>query len=215
VHTATPEVHVFAAISLVQLLGQAGWTMIPLYACSVIGLAVLVHKLIEFQLRRVGRIDALSDTAGDWSPADLPDLAARWAADASPLGRVLAVAATGASTHPAVAEREASRAATLELDRFERWIPLLAFIAQVAPLFGLLGTVIGMVDLFGSMEASASSVDTATLSSGIWKALLTTAAGLIIAIPALGGHAWFTRRLDVLQRAMEIGVGRILDRGAV
>ena len=199
----------FAAISLVALLGQAGWTMIPLYACSLAGLAVLVHKLIEFQLQRVGRLDALDATAAV-DPATLPAQVERWAADDSPLGRVLAEA--GRQAHdPGAAERAAARVATVELDRFEKWIPLLGFIAQAAPLFGLLGTVIGMVDLFGSMEASASSVDTATLSAGIWKALLTTAAGLIIAIPALGGHAWFTRRLDVLQRAMEVGVGRIVD----
>ncbi len=65
-------------------------------------------------------------------------------------------------------------------------LPLLAYIAQVAPLFGLLGTVLGMVDLFSSMQVAGDAVSTTTLSAGIWKALLTTAAGLMIAIPTIG-----------------------------
>ena len=106
------------------------------------------------------------------------------------------------------------RAAVAELDRYEAWLALLGYVAQAAPLFGLLGTVIGMVDLFSSMQMAGSDVSTATLSAGIWKALLTTAAGLIVAIPTLGVHLWLTRRLELLQHRMEEGVGRLLSRAA-
>jgi biopolymer transport protein ExbB len=191
--------------TLWEMLAQAGWTMVPLYVCSLAAFAVLLRKGIEFWRARVGRSALLhADTA------DLAKLARDCEAEDSPLGRVMATAARNADD-PEHAEDAATRAATAELDRFDAWIPLLGFIAQVAPLFGLLGTVIGMVDLFGSMESAGTEVSTATLSAGIWKALLTTAAGLIVAIPALAGHLWLNRRLESLQRHMEHGVGRILD----
>lgn len=195
-------------LSLFTLLSQAGWTMFPLYACSLAAFAVLIRKALQFAHERVG------DTAVLGSPhlesGDYEALAKACDDAGTPLGRVMAVAARRADS-PDAAEQAAMRTAVAELDRFESWLPLLSFLAQAAPLFGLLGTVVGMVDLFSSMETAGNEVSTATLSSGIWKALLTTAAGLIIAIPTMGAHLWFSRRLELLQHRMEEGVGRILD----
>jgi len=191
------------------LLTEAGWTMVPLYLCSLAALAVTLRKLLEFRLHGVGRSDAL--VALESPGADLP---ASTELAATPLGSVLQTAAKHRASGPVEAEAAAQRTALAELDRFEAWLPLLAYIAQVAPLFGLLGTVIGMVELFSSMEAAGDAVSTTTLSSGIWKALLTTAAGLIVAIPTLGAHLWLTRVLEGLQRRMERGVGQLLSGGA-
>ena len=198
-------------MTLWQLLSQAGWTMVPLYLCSIAGLTLLLRKLAQFRSARVtdfGALDALSEEVED---DRLGELAESWSGLGTPLGRVLAVAARALQRHPRRAEEEASRAAVAELAALEYGLGALAFIAQVAPLFGLLGTVLGMVDLFSGMEAAGDAVDTGTLSSGIWKALLTTAAGLMVAIPALGGHAWLGSRLDTLRLKMEDGIGRLLD----
>ncbi len=201
-----------SANTLFMMLEQAGWTMYPLYVCSFLALAVLLKKVFEFWTHRVLNMEAMRPLERMTSHEDLGELAAYWETEGSPLGRVLGRAARMVPQGREVAEREASRAAIAELDRWERWLALLAFIAQVAPLFGLLGTVLGMVDLFGSMEAAGAEVNTSTLSGGIWKALLTTAAGLIVAIPTMGGHLWFTRRLDLLRHRLEEGVGGFLDR---
>lgn len=193
--------------NLFAMLSQAGWTMIPLYLCSLVALAVTLHKVLQFRVDRVGSLEAFGHlTAGE----ELSRIADRLEADESPLGRVLAAASRTALVNPALAEGEAERTAVAELDRYEAWLPLLGYVAQVAPLFGLLGTVLGMVELFSSMEAAGDAVSTTTLSSGIWKALLTTAAGLLVAIPTMGAHLWLTRRLDLLQHRMEEGVGRLL-----
>lgn len=192
--------------SLWQMLTQAGWTMVPLYLCSMLVLALMIRKGAQFQRDRVGS-GALLDRIAGLGPEEL---GAVLEADATPLGRVLAVAARDAGAGKRTAEESATRAALVELDHYESWVALVGFIAQIAPLFGLLGTVIGMVDLFSSMELAGNEVSTTTLSAGIWKALLTTAAGLMVAIPALGGHLWLTRRLDRLARQIEVGVGRIL-----
>ena len=129
------------------------------------------------------------------------------------LDQVLDATRCALEATPARAVEATEREADAVLDELGSGMDLLAFVAQVAPLFGLLGTVLGMVDLFAGMEAAGAAAEMGTLSAGIWKALLTTAAGLIVAIPTLGLHAWFGRRLDRLQLAIEDGAGKLLDAG--
>jgi|TARA_B100000287_G_scaffold411571_1_gene441179 biopolymer transport protein ExbB len=78
----------------------------------------------------------------------------------------------------------------------QRFLPSLEIIAQVSPLVGLLGTVIGMIDSFNELELGGSLVDPSILAGGIWTALLTTAMGLIVAIPALISHYFFEKKLS-------------------
>ncbi len=90
-----------------------------------------------------------------------------------------------------------------EIPRLERNLKGLATIAYVAPLLGLLGTVIGMITLFQSMEQAGTFVETRTLAGGIWQALLSTAAGLTVAIPSHGFYNYFVGRLDSIVVEME------------
>jgi len=88
---------------------------------------------------------------------------------------------------------------------------LLAFITQVAPLLGLLGTVLGMVKMFFSLQqAGMSNVDVSLLSSGIWQALLTTAAGLMVAAPSLAAHSYLSTRLEHFRFHLKDSVERLL-----
>ena len=82
-----------------------------------------------------------------------------------------------------------------ETEKMQRFMPTLEVIAQVSPLIGLLGTVIGMIDSFNELELGGSLVDPSILAGGIWTALLTTAMGLIVAIPALVSHYFFDRKI--------------------
>jgi len=194
-------------------LGQAGWTMAPLIACSVLAFGITVHKAVEFRRHQVGD-DGLLAAARPYleqGTAGIGALEAHCAEAGGPVGRAMATAARAARTHPARAEHAAGRAIDAEIERYRAWVPTLGWIGQIAPLFGLLGTVLGMVELFTTMEATGGIVDPSLLSGGIWKALLTTAAGLIIAIPTLGAHLWLTRRLQALDRILEDGTGLILD----
>jgi biopolymer transport protein ExbB len=196
--------------SLYELLLQGGWTMVPLLACSVASVAVLAQKGLQFTFEKVRSIKALELAAAYAKDGDLDELALHCSNAGTPLGDAMAMCANTLLQNPERAEDEVRRFASVELERLERWLPVLSFIAQAAPLFGLLGTVIGMVELFSSMEAAGAAVQTGMLSSGIWKALLTTAAGLVIAIPSLGGHVWLSREVDRLRVRMEDGAGQIL-----
>ena len=85
------------------------------------------------------------------------------------------------------------------LKKIESLLPTLDIIAQVSPLLGLLGTVIGMISSFNQLELGGSLVDPAVLAGGIWTALLTTAIGLVVAIPALISHHYFEKKITVIQ----------------
>ena len=185
--------------SVGELLGAAGWTMIPLYVCSVVAVAAIVRTAWRFHPRRVGVVHPVSPSDDEGAPV---------------LARVLARATAATERGPDAVERAALEAAGPELDELSGDLTVLAFLVQAAPLLGLLGTVFGMVDLFGSLEQGGARVDAALLASGIWKALLTTAAGLIVAIPSLGAHMWFERRLERLRVAIEAGLAGILDEAA-
>ncbi|MGJ8618904.1 MAG: MotA/TolQ/ExbB proton channel family protein [Methylophilaceae bacterium] len=108
----------------------------------------------------------------------------------------------------AALETEAWRIARIEVDKLGSYLKVLEVVATVAPLIGLLGTVLGMVEAFKAMELAGANVDPAVLSGGIWKALSTTAAGLIVAIPAFIIHSWFDRKTEkaaaVLQNDLEL-----------
>lgn len=104
---------------------------------------------------------------------------------------------------PSEAREEAERVANLHLDRLGQGLRLLAVIATLSPLLGLLGTVIGMIDAFRALEAAGNKVDPSILSGGIWVALLTTAAGLVVAIPAAAAHQWMEGIVERAGRAME------------
>ena len=92
---------------------------------------------------------------------------------------------------------EALRRARLGLARQESHLRILEVIAMLAPLLGLFGTVLGMIEAFRAMESAGAQVNPAILSGGIWQALLTTAVGLAVAIPVSIAHSWFERKLEV------------------
>jgi len=197
--------------TLLGLLGQAGWTMIPLYACSVLAFGITVHKAVEFRRHGVGDAGLLAAALPYLEQGEPHALEAHCAEHGGPVGRAMATAARAARTHPSRAEQATGRAIDAEIARYRAWVPTLGWLGQIAPLFGLLGTVLGMVELFTTMEATGGIVDPSLLSGGIWKALLTTAAGLTVAIPSLGAHLWLTRRLQALDRLLEDGTGLVLD----
>lgn len=96
-----------------------------------------------------------------------------------------------------------------ETEKMQRFMPTLEIIAQVSPLIGLLGTVIGMIDSFNELELGGSLVDPSILAGGIWTALLTTAMGLIVAIPALISHYFFDRKILLIQKSNEEFVNKL------
>jgi biopolymer transport protein ExbB len=182
-----------------------GPVVLILAAMSVAATAIVLLKLWQFaraglgRRRAVGRALALAE-AGDMSGAHQ---AAQRAG--GPAAAVLALAAAGRLDgwdEPRLREAAWARGVAL-VEGLRAWSRPLETIATLAPLLGLFGTVLGMIAAFAQMEAAGARVDPSVLSGGIWEALLTTAAGLAVAIPAAAAAAWFDRRVEREEHLIE------------
>ena len=180
------------------LLSQGGTVVSILVGLSVIALTVILVKGWEFLRIRPMPESALDQAVDACAKRQSAD---RVRASSDPVARLLHHMATLPASIPASQLRaETLRSAQQLLGQLTGHLRILEVIANVAPLLGLFGTVLGMIEAFQSMEP-------AVLSGGIWQALLTTAVGLAVAIPVSMTHSWFERRAEVhahrLQDAME------------
>ncbi|MFU8805048.1 MAG: MotA/TolQ/ExbB proton channel family protein [Bradymonadaceae bacterium] len=199
-------------MTLGELLMNGGWAMVPIYLCSAIALAVFFKKIFEFRAVRLFELSWLDEVVKHLGDGELDKAREISGASAHPVGRIVQKMLETFSRRPDRVEAEAARVGSLELQGLEKHLGALSFIAQAAPLLGLLGTVLGMVELFMALQGTGmSSVDAALLSAGIWKALLTTAAGLMVAVPALAAYTYLNSRTDRFRLCIKDAVARILN----
>ena len=197
-----------------QLFAAGGPVLVVIAALSVLALAVILRKAAQFVRAGLGRRDAAVDAALEAWGAGEPDRAVFLLARVrGPIARALEAAARGkldGALDRRDLEEEAARDGAARLVSLRAHLRLLELIAMICPLLGLLGTVLGMIDAFQALEAAGRRVDPAVLSGGIWTALLTTAAGLLVAIPAAAAHHLFEGVVERTAHSMEDALTRIL-----
>lgn len=179
---------VLATIAEIAALG--GPVILLLIAASIAVAAVALYKLWQFSAARVGRHAALRKSIAAWEEGDAAGARAALRRSRSYLVPVLALSFDGAPRDRLDAEMEA------RLAGLERGLRFLDSMAQVAPLLGLFGTVLGMIEAFRALQAAGAQVDPSLLAGGIWVALLTTAAGLAVAMPAALALSWLDGRIE-------------------
>jgi biopolymer transport protein ExbB len=203
----------FAA--LFDVLDRGGAALWAIAALSVLALGVTLWKLWRFGAGGIwsGAADSVVTQWAD-GRAEGAEAAARMLSD--PLGQVVA-AAIRTRSDPAMsdaqAREETERVARAQLASARSGLRILDLTVTVAPLLGLLGTVLGMIDAFQALQTAGSSADAAALAGGIWEALLTTAAGMAVAIPASVALTWFDSVIERLQARMEDAATRIFTTG--
>ena len=200
-----------------SIIQAAGWPIWPLVACSIVALALIIERFSSLKTPKVappkllGEAMIVSRTA-----VPPPDVVSKLEKN-SLLGEVLASGLRALSANPRISE--ADLRSTLEgagrqaAHQLERYLAALATIASAAPLLGLLGTVIGMIEIFGSQTGGASNASAgnpAQLAQGISMALYNTAFGLMVAIPALIFWRYFRARVDGYLLTMELAAERFV-----
>lgn len=193
-----------------ELISAGGWLMLPIILSSVIAVAIVLERLWALRSSRVAPPSLLGQVwrwikDGQLDAARLKSLRAD-----SPLGEILAAGLANTRHGREVMKESIQEAATKVIHELERYLNTLGTIAAITPLLGLLGTVIGMIDVFTALMLQGSG-NTAVLAGGISKALITTAAGLTVAIPALFFHRFFIRRVDELVVAMEQEATKLVE----
>jgi biopolymer transport protein ExbB len=192
---------------MLSLFKQGGWVMYPLLGFSVIAIAVILERAVFYITSRArstsvtDEIAAFRKESGDWKAA-----AKRFAENKKRVYFIPVVSTYFDSLDEAPGifeERLFARAKEIIIAN-ERLLPVLSSIASAAPLLGLFGTVLGMIEVFQKLAALGGRADVALLSGGIWVALLTTAFGLLVALPSLLAHHYFSRIVSGRSDSLEL-----------
>ncbi|GGO80375.1 translocation protein TolQ [Marinobacterium nitratireducens] len=185
-----------------ELLKAGGWLMVPIAACSVLSLAICLERFWVLRTSRVAPRGLLADIWSRMQGKALTAAEMREIRDQSPLGRIMVAGLNNARHGREVMKESILEAASQVIHELERFLNALGTIAAITPLLGLLGTVIGMIKVFTEIMAQGTG-NASVLAGGISEALLTTAAGLAVAIPTLIFHRYFQRHVDSLVKEME------------
>ncbi|MGV8918625.1 MAG: MotA/TolQ/ExbB proton channel family protein [Pseudomonas sp.] len=187
-----------------ELVKSGGWMMLPIILSSIVAVAIIIERLWTLRASRI-------------TPPHLLGQVWRWIKDKqlnkeklkelradSPLGEILAAGLANSKHGREIMKECIEEAAQRVIHELERYLSALGTIAAMAPLLGLLGTVLGMIDIFGSfMNSGGMSSNPAVLAGGISKALICTASGLMVGIPAIFFHRFLQSRVDELVVGME------------
>ena len=187
----------------------AAWPVLIILAClSALSLALIVAKVVQLA-PVMGGGPAREAAMQAFLQGDQGALAL---APKTPADRVMLTAMQALSAGlpvPAV-EAEATRAGNEEIAAMSSWLRLLDLISMVSPLLGLLGTVLGMIKSFQDLSAAQGSANASVLAGGIWEALITTAGGLLVAIPAAVAASLLTARVEAASLKIESATTRLI-----
>ena len=201
---------------MISIIQAAGWPIWPLILCSVIALALVIERFLSLRQRLVHPPTLVEEVIAVSRHGVPPADVVNKLATSSALGGILATGFKALSAEPRLAEpalrQQLENAGREALHRLDRYLNALGTIATAAPLLGLLGTVIGMIEIFGSQAPGTGTggQNPQQLAHGISIALYNTAFGLIIAIPTLMFHRYFRGRVETYRLGMELAVERMV-----
>lgn len=178
---------------------------------SFIALTIVIVKLWQLTLLRAESRKVVNLALEAWRQRDA-ETAIKMLSDKRPVESVVAYTMTSlkqASRDCQCVREEAERRALNILHELRSFLRPMEVIASLAPLLGLLGTVLGMITAFQQMEGAGAQVDPSVLSGGIWQALLTTAVGIAVAIPVVALHAWLERKVERVAHIMNDAVTQV------
>ncbi|MBI3222761.1 MAG: MotA/TolQ/ExbB proton channel family protein [Nitrosomonadales bacterium] len=183
------------------IVEAAGWPIWFLILSSVIALGLIVERLIFLRASRVSPPALLDEVIKELKQRGVSDGMLTRLAESSPLGRIFAAGLKNIKSPPEVMKESIEEAGRMVAHDLERFLTTLGTIASISPLLGLFGTVVGMIEIFGSQNAAGNSP--AILAHGISVALYNTAFGLIVAVPSMIFYRHFRAQVDSLTIEME------------
>jgi len=195
---------------MIDLLVAGGWVMPLIVACSVVALSISIERYIALDRSKVAPPHLLATVWRDLKQGELNAQKLAQLRTNSPLGAILAAGIANRGQGRDVMKESISEAASHVVHDLEKYLNSLGTVAAIAPLLGLLGTVVGMIDVFTQITTVGTGNANA-LAGGISEALLTTAAGLIVAIPALVMHRYYTGLIDTIVVDLEREAIKLVD----
>lgn len=195
---------------LLELYWIGGVFMHPILLCSLVGLAIILERLYFFAKARTDTGRLMSELIRTLQDQGIEAAQRMLHGHRGPIAAVLHSGLLRAKKGPDAVEKAITTAASIETALLERGLIWLATVANIAPLLGFLGTVSGMIHAFEAI-AAAEEVSAKLVATGIYEALITTAAGLIVAIPVQTAHNYFVSRIDKFVIDMEESGAELVD----
>jgi len=195
---------------VLEIIVAGGWVMLPILLCSVIALAIGFERAWALNRRRILPNNLLIQVWGWIKNNQLDSDKLKKLKEESPLGRILAVGLANSKYGRNIMKECIEEEAGHVIHELERYLDTLGIVAAISPLLGLLGTVFGMIKIFAVMMGQGAT-NVSSLAGGISEALITTAAGLSVAIPALVLHRYFLRRVDNLVVELEQEARKLVE----
>lgn len=193
-----------------EMVQAGGWLMVPIVLCSVVSVAICVERFWTLRPSQVAPRNLLAQVWSWIRNNQMDNRKLKEVRDASPLGQILVSGLSSSRRGREIMKESIEETAGHVIHEMERYLNTLGTIAVITPLLGLLGTVIGMIKVFSALQLEGTG-NAAVLAGGISQALITTAAGLSVAIPSLFFYRFFVRRVDELVIEMEQEAIKLVD----
>jgi biopolymer transport protein ExbB len=193
-----------------EMVQAGGWLMLPILLCSVIAVAIVGERFWSLQEKRIAPSNLVAQVWQWYKSGELNEEHIQSLASRSALGRILAAGLVNRNNPREIMKESIEDIGRQVVHELERYLNSLGTIAAVTPLLGLLGTVIGMIKVFAAITIHGVGNPT-VLAGGISEALITTAAGLSVAIPSLIFYRYFRGKVDGLVLKMEEEALKLID----
>ncbi len=198
-------------MSLLQIIFKGGIVMIPIFLCSLVAVAVLIERWLFLRKVKINARSFILQVKSLILKNRISDAVILCKKTTAPIAKITK-AAVERYDRPRQEIKEAIESAgKLEIYHLEKNLGILGTVAALAPLLGFLGTVTGMIRAFMQIQNLGGNVDSSVLAGGIWEALVTTAAGLIVGIPALLFYNWIQSQVEYFVIEMEDNSTALLD----
>ena len=193
-----------------ELVKSGGWLMLPIILCSIAVVAICIERFLALNPKKISPPETLGEVWGWIKNSQLDADKLKTLKNSSPLGRILAAGLSNSRHGRDVMKESIQEAASHVIHDLERYLNTLGTIAAISPLLGLLGTVIGMIKVFTAIMLQGTG-NAGVLAGSISEALITTATGLTVAIPALIMHRFYSRRIDSVVITLEQETIKLVD----
>lgn len=195
---------------MLEIIASGGLFIWPILLCSLVAVTIIIERWWALKPNKVSP-PAMLAQVWIWLKADKIDAAKiRELRAAAPLGEILATGLSNAHLGRDIMKQSIDDSAGKVIHDLEKHLDIIGTIALISPLLGLLGTVVGMIEVFSQIVLSGTG-DPGILAGGISQALITTASGLCVAVPALIAHRYYLRKVDAIVVQMEQETIKLVD----
>src|SRR5881397_3615225 len=194
-----------------QFLTHGGPMIWVILFTSAVAIAVFVERVLHFHRAQINSMEFLNGVRNVLKRDNVVEALSICDATPGPVARLVKVAILNRDRGREGVREALEEAGLVEIPPLEAKLNLLATIAQIAPLMGLLGTVLGFIHIFSELQAAGTFANMRALSGGIWEGLICTAAGLAVAIPAYAGYNYLVSRVNAIVLDMEKAAGEIVN----